>query len=443
MIEIVGEEHVLVDPDLVRGNEVDWTGRFQGLTPAVVRPADADEVARVMAVCRTERIAVVPQGGNTGLVGGGVPLAGETVLSLNRLDHMGPIDEVAAQVTAGAGVTVAALQAKAASVGLAYGVDLAARDTATVGGTIATNAGGVHVLRWGSTRRQLLGVEAVTADGRVLSHLGGLVKDNTGYDLAGLLCGSEGTLAVVTAARLALVPRHEHHVVALCAFADVASAVRTTVEVRRHVAGLDAAELFLADGLALVREVTGRASPFATPHPVYVLLEASAAHDPTDQLAAALAQVVGILDVAVATDAARRSDLWAYREEHTAAINTLGSPHKLDVTLPLARLAAFVEQVAEVVHGVTPTAQCWIFGHVGDGNVHVNVTGVATDDDRVDDAILRLVVSMGGSISAEHGIGTAKRRWLPLQRSAVELDLFRAIKQALDPTGILNPNVLL
>ena len=443
LVEVVGVDHVLDDPEVVRGNEVDWTGRFEGVTPAVVRPADTAEVADVLAVCHRAGTAVVPQGGNTGLVGGGVPLGGELVLSLTRLDELGPVEVLAAQVTAGAGVTIGALHRHVAGSGLAYGVDLAARDSATVGGTIATNAGGVHVLRWGSTRRQVVGIEAVTADGRVLRHLDGLVKDNTGYDLAGLLCGSEGTLAVVTAARLALVPDRGAPVVALCAFADVAAAVAATADVRRRLESLDAAELFLADGLALVREVTGRAAPFPVDHPVFVLFEASGGGDQVDALAAALGDRPDVLDVAVAVDGGRREELWALREEHTSAIGALGPPHKLDVTLPLGELAAFVDAVPDVVRAVDPDARTWLFGHLGDGNIHVNVTGLARDDERVDDAVLSLVVSRGGSISAEHGIGRAKRRWLPLQRSAAELDTFRAIKAAFDPAGILNPNVLI
>jgi FAD/FMN-containing dehydrogenase len=440
---VVGTGHVLVEPDLVRQHEVDWTGRFRGVTPAVIRPRDTAEVAEVLALCDAEGIAVVPQGGNTGLVGGGVPLHGEIVLSLRRLDRLGAVDELAAQVDAGAGVTLEALQTHVTGHGLSYGIDLAARGSATVGGTVATNAGGVHVLRWGATRRQVVGIEAVTADGRVLRHMNGLVKDNTGYDLAGLLCGSEGTLAVVTAARVMLVPRYAERVVALCAFADVAAAVQATAAVRRRVGQLDAAELFLADGLALVCAVTGRSRPFGADHPVYVLFEASGSDDPTDVLAAALADQHGLLDVAVAADPVRRAELWAYREEHTSAINTLGPPHKLDVTLPLSGLAAFVAEVPTVVAGAAPDARCWIFGHVGDGNVHVNVTGPDPDDESVDDAVLAAVVAAGGSISAEHGIGTAKRRWLSVQRSPEELAVFRSIKTAFDPNGILNPHVLL
>ncbi len=194
LVQIVGVAHVITDPDLTASASVDWTGRFRGATPAVVRPGSVDEVAGVLAHCDEARLAVVPQGGNTGLVAGGVPLHGEIVVDLRRLDSIGPVDPLARQVTVGAGTTVAAVQQAAAAHDLRYAVDFAARDSATIGGTIATNAGGVHVLRWGATRQQLAGIEAVLADGSVLRHLDGLDKDNTGYDLAGLLCGSEGTL---------------------------------------------------------------------------------------------------------------------------------------------------------------------------------------------------------------------------------------------------------
>ena len=203
----VGAEHVLTDSEVVGAYTVDWTGRFRGAAPAVVRPGTRSEVAAVVRICDDARIAIVPQGGNTGLVGGSVPLAGEVVVSLRRLDALGPVDVASAQVTAGAGVTLARLQAHARAAGWDFGVDLGARDSATVGGMVATNAGGVHVLRHGPMRRQVVGVRAVLADGSVVDRLDGLEKDNTGYDLSGLLCGSEGTLAVVTDARLRLVPR--------------------------------------------------------------------------------------------------------------------------------------------------------------------------------------------------------------------------------------------
>ena len=440
---VVGDAHVLTDPDVVAGQVRDWTGRFVGATPAVVRPASVDEVAGALRACRDAGAGVVPQGGNTGLVGGSVPLHGEVVLDLRRLDAIGPVDARTGQTTAQAGVTIANLHAHARAAGWEYGVDLAARDTATVGGTIATNAGGVHVLRYGSTRRQVIGVEAVFADGRVMSRLDGLEKDNTGYDLAGLMCGSEGTLAVITAARLRLVPRPAHVVVALLAFDDIDAALDAVGGLRRALDCLQAVELFFQDGLDLVCERLGLARPFAARHRAFVLVEAAAGTDPTVALADAIEGLAGLSDVAVAGDDRAARDLWRYREAHTEAINLLGPPHKLDVTLPADQLPGFVAEVADQVSAVAPDAVVWLFGHAADGNIHVNVTGVEPDDDRVTDAVLQLVARRRGSISAEHGIGTAKRKWLHLVRSRTEIDAFRAIKRALDPDAVLNPHVLL
>lgn len=443
LVAEVGEAHVLIDPELTAGFATDWTGRFRGSTPAVVRPGTTAEVAAVLSICDREGVAVVPQGGNTGLVGGGVPTNGEVVLSLARLDGLGSVDRDAAQVTAGAGVTLTSLQDRARGAGLAYGVDLASRDTATVGGTVATNAGGTHVLRWGDTRRQLVGIEVVLAGGRVVRHMGGLVKDNTGYDVAGLICGSEGTLGVVTAARLRLVPRFEHRVVSLVAVDGIAAAVEIVTRLRIAVPELDAAEVFLADGLGLVCASEGLTPPFGASWPAYVLVEASAHHDTTEALASAIDAWGGARDAAVASDERGRARLWAYRELHTSAINRLGVPHKLDVALPHGGLAAFAAEVPHRVHAVAPGARVWLFGHVGDGNLHVNVTGVEPGDPDLDGAVFELVAAMGGSISAEHGIGTAKKRWLALSRAPEEIAAFRAIKSALDPNGILNPNALL
>ena len=441
--DVVGWGHVITDPAMTAGNCVDWTGRFVGQTPAVVRPGSTGEVAAVLEVCNRHRIAVVPQGGNTGLVGGGVPLAGEIVLSLGRLNHLGVVDAVQPAVTVGAGVTLAALHSHAAASGLTYGVDLAARDSATIGGTIATNAGGLRVIRWGGTRAQLLGIEAVLADGRVVSHLEGLVKDNTGYDLAGLLCGSEGTLAVVTAARLRLVPRHAHRTAALVGFADLGTAVQSALQWATAIDGIEAVEFVTGEGVDLVCDAQTIPLPLPTRWAAYILVEAAADTDPTDAMAAVITATTGVGDVAVGRTAGERSRLWTYREGHTDAINRVGLPHKLDVTLPHAALAGFINDVPTAVEGVAPNARTWLFGHVGDGNVHVNVTGVDPDDNSVDDAVLRLVAARQGSISAEHGIGTAKKQWLSLNRSPAELSVFAAIKSALDPEGILNPNVLL
>jgi len=440
--DVVGPQ-VVVDPDIVASYTTDWTGRFAGHSPAVVLPGSSEEVAGVVSVCRELGLALVPQGGNTGLVGGGVPLRGEVVLSLRRLRTLEPVDDRAGQVTAGAGVTLAELQRAARAAGWGYGVDVASRDSATVGGMVATNAGGLHVLRYGDTRAQLTGLEAVLGTGAVLSHLAGLVKDNTGYDWPGLVCGSEGTLAVVTAARLRLVPPLPFRTVALLAFPTVPGALDAAASLRRTVPSLEACELVLGSGVELVGTVLGIGAPFPRPHPVYLLVEAADRADPTATLSEAVGALPHVADVAVATEPGPRAGLWRYREAHTESISTLGVPHKLDVTLPPGSLAEFVERVPGAVATVGPGSRTWLFGHVGDGNIHVNVTGPAEDDDRVDDVVFRLAAELGGSISAEHGIGTAKRRWLHLSRTPAELTAFRALKQALDPDGVLNPEVLL
>ena len=439
---IVGASHVLTDASMTESYAVDWTGRFRGATPAVVRPGSTSEVADVVRWCAEQRVAVVPQGGNTGLVGGSVPLRGEIVLSLLRLDAVSSVDAAAGQITAGAGATIGSVQAVARAAGWDYGVDWGARDTATVGGSVATNAGGSKVARYGDTRAQLVGVEAVLANGSVVSHLGGLVKDNTGYHLPSLLCGSEGTLGIVTAARLRLVPLFTERVVAMLGFADTASALHASAALRRELPSVEAVELFFDDGLELVCSTFSLARPFTSPAETYLVVECADRTDPSESFAAAVDRL-DATDVAVATASEARSALWRFREAHTEAINLIGPPHKLDVTLPAARLASFVDSVRSQVIDETPSARVWLFGHAADGNLHVNVTGVEPGDERIDDLVLTLVAELGGSISAEHGIGTAKKKWLHLNRSPAEIAAMRAIKQALDPHGILNPNVLL
>ena len=440
--EVVGPR-ALVDPEVIASFTTDWTGRFVGHSPVVVQPESTEQVAGVIDVCRDLGLSLVPQGGNTGLVGGSIPLEDEVVLSLRALRDIGPVDDAAGQVTAGAGVVLAELQHAAGRAAWSYGVDMASRDSATVGGMVATNAGGVHVIRYGDTRAQVMGLEAVLGTGTVVSHLGGLVKDNTGYHWPGLLCGSEGTLAVVTAARLRLVPPMPFRTAALLGFSAVADALDAAVSVRRSLPSLDACELMLSSGVELVCSVGGLRTPFPDSHSAYLLVEVADRSDPTDALAEAVEAATGVSAVAVAAHPARRAELWRLREDHTLAINTLGPPHKLDVTLPPGSMAEFIDSVPRALASANPDVRTWLFGHVGDGNIHVNVTGLPPEDGMVDEVVLRLVAEHGGSISAEHGIGTAKKEWLALSRTPAEIMLFHSLKDALDPAGILNPNVLL
>ena len=441
---VVGDDHVLDDPSVTASYTTDWTGRFAGRTPCVVRPGDVQEIAEILRVARAHRIGLVPQGGNTGLVGGSVPLAGEVVLSTVRLHAIEDVDADSGQLTAGAGATIAAVQTAAERVGWRYGVDLAARDSATVGGSVATDAGGLRVMRHGSTRRQVMGVEAVLGTGEVVSRLDGLTKDNTGYDLAGMLCGSEGTLGVVARARLALVPAGSSVVTALLGFSTVTEAVRAVGSLRRSVPMLEAVELVLRPGCELVAEQTGE-SPVLDPLPaVQVLVEAVGPPDPTAVLSEGVESLHGVLDAAVATDALRRERLWYVREAHTEAIGRIAVPHKYDVTLPGSALADFVDEIPGLVEQTFPEAQTWLFGHLADGNIHVNVTGVdPSRSSHLDDVVLGEVVRRRGSISAEHGIGVAKKAWLIRNRTPSDLAAMRAIKAAFDPDHVLNPNVLL
>ena len=443
---IVGASHALHEDELVASYSTDWTGRFQGSTPLVLRPGTTEEVAQILRVASDASVALVPQGGNTGLVGGSVPLQGEVVLSLLRLNVCEPVDVLAQQVTLGAGVTLAQAQNHVSPFNLAIGVDLAARDSCTIGGMIATNAGGINVVRYGPMRDQLLGVEAVTADGSSISHLEGLEKDNTGYHLPGLLAGSEGSLAVITKARLRLHPHLEERCSAMLAFKSVGDAVSATAQLRRSVPDLHAVEVIFREAMDLVSDYISTSIPVRSDGSAWLIVEAASSSDPTDQLAQAIDDLGDlVLDVAVGHDSTSRAGLWQFREKITEAIATRGTPHKLDVTLPASELAEFVSRIPEIISEVDRRATAVMFGHLGDGNVHVNVLGDdgLEPDNEVESAVLGYVAQLGGSISAEHGIGTAKKEFLHLNRSGEEIAIFRAIKSSFDPKGILSPNTLI
>ena len=439
---IVGESHVLVDPDLRAPYETDWTRRFTGTARCVVRPASTAEVAAVVRACADAGAPIVVQGGNTGLVNGGVPASGEVLVSVTRLVDLEPVDVLEAQVTVGAGVTLEKLQAHARAAGLDFGVDLAARSAATVGGLVATNAGGIRVLRYGSMRHQVTGLSAVLADGTVVSRLTGLAKDNTGYDLTQLLAGSEGTLGIVTRVRLRLVPQLPGRAVALIGLAGTEDALAVLARARR-LPSLAAAEVCYAEGVALVRSYASLGAPFAQSFPVYLLLECAAGTDPTDELLELLGECDELGDATVASDVAGRTRLWAYREAHTEAISAAGVPVKLDVSVPLGALPGLVTELPPTVEKVAPGARTILFGHLNEGNLHVNVLDTGTAGTEVTDAVLNLVAAHRGSISSEHGVGRAKARWLELSRSPAEIATMRRIKAALDPNGLLNPGVLL
>ena len=398
----------------------DWTGRFTGTAAEIARPSSPAEVADVLR----SGLAVTTRGGNTGLVGGAVPASGrDTVLletaKLRRLDS---VDADTGQVTVGAGVTLAELQQHLAHTGWAFGVDLAARGTATIGGMVATNAGGIRVIRYGMMRAQVVGVQAVLAGGAVIDDTAGLLKNNTGYSLSQLLVGSEGTLGVVTAARLRLHPPAPRAMVALLPVASLAEGLAAVGSVRRCGIDLMAAEVLDHASRELVGGLPG--VPEAA---WYLLLEAADLEPLADRA-----------DVIVALQAPDQRRLWEVREGLTdawgAAAAAAGTVvQKFDVSLPAAHMDAFAAAARELV------GRIGMFGHLADGNLHLEVI----DADRDWDApILSLVAAHRGSISAEHGIGRAKRDYLHLTRSPAEIAAMRAIKGALDPDGIMNPGVL-
>ncbi|HEX8803348.1 MAG TPA: FAD-binding oxidoreductase [Acidimicrobiales bacterium] len=451
LAEAVGPANVLTDAGARAGYEVDWTRRFRGGAVAVVRPRSVDEVARTLRACAAAGADVVPQGGNTGLSGGGVPRPDrprQVVLSTARLAAVEPVDVAAAQVLVGAGTTLEAAQAAAAEAGFEVGIDLASRGSCTVGGMVATNAGGVRVLRYGTMRARVAGVEAVLPDGSVVRRLAGLPKDAAGYDLTGLLVGSEGTLGVVTRVLLSLVPRPVERVTAALGLASLADAVAVVRRLAARLPGLEAAEVCFADGLDLVERALGVPPALPDHPPVTLLVEAGAWSEPAaavllDEVAGAIAASPEVGATAVGVDEPTRARLWAGRERHGEAVATVGVPHKLDVGVPLGRLADFATAVRARVAAVAPGALCVLFGHVGDGNIHVNVVGPDEDDGTVDGAVFEVVAAHGGTISSEHGIGVAKVPWLGLTRSPEEVAAMRALKAALDPAGMMNPGVLL
>lgn len=442
VVDAVGPRHVVYDVDVASGHASDWTGRFTAVPVPVVRPGNSAEVTAVVQAARAHAVALVPQGGNTGLVGGGVPMDGGVVVDLRRLDDVYDVDCQGGQLSAGAGATIASVQSAARRAGWAYGVDWSARDSATIGGSVATDAGGLRFLRHGSTRRQLMGIEAVLGTGDVISHLPAVEKDNTGYDLAAVLCGSEGTLGLITTVRVRLVREPAERACALVGFLSVHDAVDAAALLRREVTDLDAVELMIESGIELVCDTMGLARPFADPVAAMLLVEV-AGNAAATTLARTVEELAGVSATAVAPDATRRHALWQYREAHTEAIGRVSPPHKLDVTLPIGALGAFIDDVPQIVASVAPQARTWLFGHAGDGNVHVNVTGLDPDDDTVDHAVLSAVVERHGSISAEHGIGRAKRRWMHLAHTAGDIEAMRLLKAAWDPEGICNPGVLI
>jgi len=433
LARIVGGPHVITDPQVLVSFTTDWSGRFSGPALCAVRPADTREVAAVVHACIASDTPMIPQGGNTGLVGGSVPGPSDqlaVIVSTTRLDWVDAIDPITGQVSVGAGVRLAVLQAHARAAGWEYGVDLGARDTATIGGTVATNAGGIEVIANGMTRAQLAGIEAVLPDGSVIVHMTGLMKDNTGFDLAGLLCGSEGSLGVITAARLRLQRPPSERTLALVGVRNFEEALHVMNQHRSR--SLLAAEVMDDMSMQLGMRLTGLPYPLRQHHPVVLLLEI--ADDPSGLHVSD--------DAVIACDADDRARLWRYREGLGEAYSALGVVHRFDVSVPLDRIPEWIERMREQLTSDPSVETFGFFGHMADGNIHLEVHGPASDDHGIDRMVLTSVVACGGSISAEHGIGRAKTQYLSMVRSASEIVAMQAIKRAWDPRDLMNPGVL-
>ena len=426
----------------------DWTRVFEPRPSAIARPRSAGEVAQLLRLCSEFQVPVVPSGGRTGLAGGAMATRGELVVSLSRLNRMGPVDEVGATVRVEAGAVTEAVHRHAAACGLTWPVDFASKGSSQVGGNIATNAGGVKVIRYGLTRQWVLGLEVVLASGELLDLGGALEKNNTGTDLRQLFIGSEGTLGVVTAATLKLTRLPQKLDVFLFAVPDLAGAVRLLAEARRSPFTLMAFELFTDRCLARVERHRHLSPPFEKRASHYVLVEVERADETAlEGWLASLFERGLIEDGVQAQGSSQARELWALRESISESLAATGLPHKNDVALPIAQLEGFCAELERVFEARYPGFEICLFGHLGDGNLHVNVmkpdalekAAFFATTREADHELFRLVQAHRGSISAEHGVGLLKKPYLSYSRPPAQLALLRALKHALDPVGILNP----
>ncbi|WP_301147299.1 FAD-binding oxidoreductase [Mycobacterium simiae] len=437
---IVGSNHVVTDPDVLAGRSVDHTGRYRGRASMLVRPGSAEEVAQVLRLCRDAGAHVTVQGGRTSLVAGTVPEHDDVLLSTERLCALSEVDSVERRITVGAGATLAAVQDAATAAGLVFGVDLAARDTATVGGMASTNAGGLRTVRYGNMGEQVVGLDVALPDGSLLRRHSLVRSDNTGYDLPALFVGAEGTLGVITALDLRLHPTPSHRVTAVCGFADLEALIDTGRRFR-DVDGIAALELIDGRAGALTAEHLGVNPPVEADW--LLLVELAADHDQTERLADLLADVPMSSEPAVGVDVAAQQRLWRVRESLAEVLGVYGPPLKFDVSLPLATIAEFASAAVALIHERVADAVPVLFGHVGEGNLHLNVLRVGLDREQaLYGGMMDLIARCGGNVSSEHGVGSRKRDYLGMSRETTDIAAMRSVKAALDPTGYLNAAVL-
>ncbi len=435
----------------------EWRDRWPGEAALIVAPASTEEVAKVVALCADHNVAITPQGGNTGLVGGQIPLGPEILLSLKRMRTIREVSPLDNTMTLDAGVTLAAAQEAAREVDRLFPLSIGSEGSCQIGGVISTNAGGVNVLRYGNARDLVLGIEAVLPSGEIWNGLKRLRKDNTGYDLKQLFIGGEGTLGVVTGAVLKLYPQPKTFVTAFAGVRGAKEAVALLSHAQGATGGLVSSFELLSRRCIelLVKHIPNTRDPLAAPHPWYVLMEFSSASD--DLRAAVEALLARALDLKLLSDAViaeserEAKEFWRMRHSMSEAINGEGLGARHDVSVPTAEIPAFLERADAVIAAIAPGARVVAFGHIGDGNIHYDIVPPegagkhALDDKRkaIETRIYDVIQSFDGSISAEHGVGRHKKEAVAARKSPVELAMMRAVKEALDPKGIMNPGKMI
>jgi FAD/FMN-containing dehydrogenase len=458
---IVGDRGLLIEASDTAPYSEDWRRLYQGRTSAVVRPGTTEELAAVVRLCAASGTPIVPQGGNTSMVGGAVPNedGSELILSTVRLNRIRDLDPADMTLTIEAGVTLKAAQLAAAEQGCLLPLSISSEGTAQIGGVLAVNAGGNNTVRYGNARDLVLGLEVVLPDGAVWNGLRRLRKDNTGYCLRQLFVGSEGTLGIITAAVLKLVPRPRESAVALCGVETPEAALSLFSRFQAHdAASISAFELMSGLGMSFVlKHIPGAVLPLAEAAPFYVLVELASPRPDAGlrgMLESVLEQALGdgiVQDAAIAESEAQRAAIWKLREEHSEAQKREGASVKNDVSVPVSKVPAFIRKATAACEALLPGVRVVPFGHMGDGNIHFNLEQpVGSDaawflaqDHAIMDAVNEIVREYDGSFSAEHGIGKLKPYMMPDWRGGAELALMQRIKAAIDPLGIMNPGKVL
>ncbi|MGE0828386.1 MAG: FAD-binding oxidoreductase [Hyphomonadaceae bacterium] len=451
---LLGPKGATADPDIVGPHLTEWRGRYTGTTPLLVMPASTAEVAETVRLCAEAGVSITPQGGNTGLVAAQIP-NGEILMSLKRMNRIRAVDPIDDSIVAEAGVVLASVQEAAKSVDRLFPLSLGSQGSATIGGLLSTNAGGVHVVRYGMMRDLALGLEVVLADGRIIEGLKSLRKDNTGYDLKHYFIGAEGTLGIITAASLKLFPRPRGHVVAVAAVESAEAGLQLLERAKTQTGALAAFEIMNRYSIELaLANVPNVRDPLTQPSPFLALIEFESA-DEAGLDARVEALLGAALEDGIATDAtlaqneAQAQSFWFLREMLASSHRLEGSQINCDISVPVSQVPTFLKQTGAAAERLCPGVRIVAFGHAGDGNIHYSLLHPHGSDEKAFPAAALSEMAhdcahkLGGSISAEHGIGVSRKSELPRFKSSAQMAVMRSIKQALDPKGILNPRALL